>query len=294
MTTVVSETQFAQDAVKQLSQDDFELETDAPIKVRYDNCMLILFYDNNVESSNLLQVWYNAAAQIVGPSFGAINLTLNKQLSQAFTRLNMYNTPLHWAGLKTVPFVLVYQNRWPIGFYNGARTVQDIIDYSLTLACKAEYHEPMNMYGGILATNNLTMKGLEQYGSAQNPIRTTSLQYQGGQNIRPYDPNDQVILEATKETTTITATQKEMPRPTEPKSPDIIETTGVRVVVPTPQVDSAITGSPNPNEPERLAVPTRLYSSTSRTFRTQISTPPSAPPSAFSQRAPPPLPRRPR
>ncbi len=181
----LSESLFAQDSIKELTQDDFELETDEGIKLRYNKCMLVLFHGNDTESLDLHQVWYSAAQQVVGPSFGSINLSSNKMLSQAFVGLNTYNSPLRWAALKTVPFIMVYQNKWPIAFYNGERSVQAIINYSLTLACKAEYNEPVNLYGGMTANNNLKIANLMKYGTEQNPIKTSSIQYTSD-NIRGY------------------------------------------------------------------------------------------------------------
>lgn len=185
---------FSQNSVKELSQDDFELDSDAQIKVRYNSCMIVLFYNNNTESKNLLQIWNAAGKQVVGPIFGKVDLDNNKSLARAFTNLNMKNTSLHWAALKTIPFILAYQNGWPIGFYNGERTVQDIIDYSLVLACKAEYHEPVNLYGGMVASENLMMQGLTQYGTKENPFKKTSLDFTGKEDIRGYDKSDKPVL----------------------------------------------------------------------------------------------------
>ena len=192
-----SEGLFAQNAVKRLTQDDFELESDAPIKLRYKSCMLVLFYGDNIESKNLLQIWNTAGQQVVGPIFASLNLMENKSLAQAFTNLNMQNSALHWAALKTMPFILTYQNRWPIGFYNGERSVQALIDYSLVLACKAEYHEPINLFGGMVASDNLLMQGITQYGSETDPFKKTSLEFTGKENIRNYDPSDKPVLAGT-------------------------------------------------------------------------------------------------
>lgn len=195
----VSEGLFAQNAVKQLTQDDFELESDAAIKLRYKSCILVLFYNNNIESKNLLQIWNTAGQQVVGPIFASINLMENKTLAQAFTNLNMQNSALHWAALKTMPFMLTYQNRWPIGFYNGEKSVQALIDYSLVLACKAEYHEPINLFGGMVASDNLLMQSPTQYGSETNPFKKVSLEFTGKENIREYDPADKPVLVGTVE-----------------------------------------------------------------------------------------------
>lgn len=192
---LVQRTLFAQDSVKQIHQSDFvDLESDTKINIIYRECMLVLFYAGNIESQNLATIWSVAAKNTVGPIFAACNLMVEKKVAEAFSSLNMQNGALHWAALKTIPFILVYQNGWPIAFYNGERSVQSIIDYSLTLACKAEYHEPFNLFGGMTVINdkNLLMKGDTQYGIQANPFRKDSLGYRANEDIRGYDKDDQV------------------------------------------------------------------------------------------------------
>ena len=246
-----SETLFAQDAVKQLTQDDFELDSDAPIKLRYNSCIIILFYNNNIESNNLVQLWNTAATQVAGPTFASINLMNNRALAKAFTNLNMKNSALHWAGLRTMPFILVYQNRWPIGFYNGERTVQDFIDYSLTLACRAEYHEPINLYGGQLASDNFMMQGLTQYGSVQNPFKKTSIDFTGKEDLRGYDPNDKPVL---------AGTAREAEEQREVQQRELVAGTEIAVEPETPTAKtppiegSDVEGAPGPPTSEPLTV----------------------------------------
>lgn len=156
--------------------------------------MLVLFYGDNIESTNLATIWSVAAKNTVGPIFAACNLMIERKVAEAFTALNMINGSLHWAALKTIPYILVYQNGWPIAFYNGERSVQSIIDYSLTLACKAEYHEPENLFGGMIVAegDDLLMKGDTQYGISSNPFRKDSLGFTANENLRGYDRNDMV------------------------------------------------------------------------------------------------------
>jgi len=254
---------FAQNSVKQLTQDDFEMESDAPIRLRYKSCMIILFHNDNIESKNLAEIWNKAAQQVVGPVFASIDLNRNKSLAQAFTNLNMENSSLHWAALKTMPFILVYQNRWPIGFYNGERTVQDLIDYSLVLACKAEYHEPVNLYGGMVSSDNLMMKGVTQYGAEQNPFKKTSLDFTGKENIRKYDPKDQPVLAGTarEKVETYEVEKQELaegvkiPKLTEVEVPEA----GIRVTAPTLRPAPTIpTGTASfPAGSGRIFIPTR-------------------------------------
>jgi hypothetical protein len=260
---------FAQNSVKQLTQDDFELESDAPIKLRYKSCMIVLFYNNNIESQNLLQIWNTAGKQVVGPIFASIDLNKNKLLAQAFTNLNMENSSLHWAALKTMPFIIVYQNRWPVGFYNGERTVQDLIDYSLVLACKAEYHEPENLFGGMVSSDNLMMRGVTRYGIDLNPFKKTSLNFTGKENIRGYDPKDKPVLAGTaveKEESAEVVKEElakgveiNVPKTTPTESEIPVDVSGVKIMKPSRRPPPPIpTGEqPSLSTASRIAVPTR-------------------------------------
>ena len=242
---IIQQTLFAQESVKMLRESDFELDSDTRINIIYKECMLALFYTDNAESKNLVQIWSSAAKQTVGPIFAACNVMIDRKVAEAFTSLNMANGSLHWAGLKTFPFILVYQNGWPIAFYNGERAVQPIIDYSLTLACKADYHEPFNLFGGMQAQDNLMMKGIVQYGISQNPFKKESLQYTAKEDIRGYDPDDKVRMagspeELAESAHTVAVEEKEpgvaiksteRPLTSEPTSDEL--TPGVRISTPT-------------------------------------------------------------
>lgn len=194
---IVQRTLFAQDSVKQLHQSDFvDLTSDTKINIIYRECMLVLFYANNIESMNLVSIWSAAAKMTVGPVFAACNLMVEREVAEAFMSLNMTNGSLHWAALKTIPFVLVYQNGWPVAFYNGERSVQAIVDYSLTLACKADYHEPYNIFGGMTIADdrNIMMKGVTQYGIKSNPFKKDSLNFGAKEDLRGYDRTDKPVL----------------------------------------------------------------------------------------------------
>ena len=191
---LVQRTLFAQDSVKQIHQSDFvDLESDTKINIIYRECMLVLFYASNIESKNLTSIWSVAAKNTVGPVFAACNLMVEKKVAEGFASLNMQNGALHWAALKTVPYIIVYQNGWPIAFYNGERSVQALVDFSLTLACRADYHEPINLYAGLTVddNNNIGISGVTQYGVSTDPFRKDSLKYLGNENIRGYNPQGQ-------------------------------------------------------------------------------------------------------
>lgn len=176
-------TTFAQASVKLLRESDFTLGAKELVTVNSNDCMLILFYAENRESKNLALVWAEAAAQVAGPVFAAVNLLMEKKVAEAFTRLSSdINHPLHWAGMQGLPFILVYRQGWPVSFYNGERTVETLIDYALTLACQANYHEPQQLAGGMQAENRFEMTMTRPFAP-----RTSSTQFVATNPIRGYD-----------------------------------------------------------------------------------------------------------
>lgn len=143
-------TVFATEAVKRLTEASFTLETRERIGLRYENCIIALFYGENAESRSLAEIWAQAAAQIPGPIFAACNLLQERGVAKAFTEIRgLSNHPLQWAGLRQIPFILVYRDGWPQAFYNGDRTVSSIVDYALVQACEPEYHERFQVPAGM-------------------------------------------------------------------------------------------------------------------------------------------------
>ncbi len=252
MEGIVQRTLFSQESVKMLHEIDFNIESDTRINIKHTECMLVLFYADNIESKKLAEIWLDAAKQAVGPIFAACNLAVDRKVAQAFNSLNMANGALHWAALKTVPFVLIYQNGWPIAFYNGERAVQPIIDYSLTLACKVDYHEPENLYGGMKIENNLKMEGIVQYGIPKNPFRKDSLQYTSDGNIRGYPVSEEELQDTSDNNDDNNDNNNDKEIPAEGTNPPEL-VGGVRL---TPQGTPIIGAETGESEEEEPPVPT--------------------------------------
>jgi hypothetical protein len=177
---LVQQTLFAQESVKQLKEQDFALDSREQIRLTYNDCILILFYVENTESRDLAKIWSTAASQVAGPIFAACNLMSEKRVAAAFNNISGdSNHPLNWAGLRQLPFILVYRQGWPQAFYNGERVVGSIIDYSLTLACVPKYTEKVQKFGSMEAENNLFMTGRNHFEE-----RTDSTQFT---DINPVD-----------------------------------------------------------------------------------------------------------
>jgi hypothetical protein len=193
---VMHSTVFAVESVKRLRESDFALGSKEKVCLQYDDCILVLFYGENRESHHFVQIWAQAAAQIAGPVFAACNLLAEKEVAKAFTDLNMDPThPLAWAKLRQMPFVLVYQRGWPKAFYNGERSVNSIIDYSLTLACQAEYSEHEQVPASMQAENRYLMTGWKPY----DPQRTKSTEYKAADDIRFYNPDIAPVMQGSRE-----------------------------------------------------------------------------------------------
>ena len=189
---VVSYTFFAQDRVKMLTTSDFALETKDKIALKWDNCLIVLFYGENAESKAYVQIWTIVAQQAAGPVMAACNLIAETQVARAFAELaGMGSHPLQWAAMKGYPFILVYRGGWPTAFYNGERSVQSLVDWSMTLACQANYYERDNYAGGVQVEAAFQMGPIKRYPdeAGKNPIRKYSDQYSTVKPVRGYNPN---------------------------------------------------------------------------------------------------------
>lgn len=185
---------FTPNPIRNIEDADFELDSPISVMLKIKDCLIVLFYVDNNESLGITDVWQKVGNQGLAGVFAACNLRLNPKVAKAFIDLNTTNSSLHWASLRTVPFILTYQNGFPIGFYNGERSVKAILDYSMTLACRSDYREFTNLYAGIQAEENIGIKGVEAYGDAANPFRTQSLEYQSDKPLRSYSSKDKPFI----------------------------------------------------------------------------------------------------
>lgn len=181
---LVQQTLFAQESVRQLQEKDFALDTREPIRLLFEDCILVLFYVENTESKNLAKIWATAASQVAGPNFAACNLITARRVAEAFNSLSGdTNHPLSWAALRQLPFIIVYRKGWPQAFYNGERVVGALIDYSLTLACNADYTEKVQRFASMEVQNNLFMTGRNHF-----EARNDSTQFTDVNPMNRYNP----------------------------------------------------------------------------------------------------------
>ena len=186
--TIITESVFGRAAVKRLSTDDFLLDSDTPTRSKWKDCTLILFYVNNVESQQLMQIWATAANLAAGPVFAGINISINDRVAQAFMQVRETPGPYRVFGLTGYPFILAYQGGHPVGYYNGERDVQAIADWALTLACRVDYFEPGQLAGAVSADISYEMAGFTDL-----KPRTNSTQFKAGEPMRQFDSSKGVV-----------------------------------------------------------------------------------------------------
>jgi len=169
---------------------DFNLDQKDSITLRRDGCWLVLFYVQNLESKELAEIWVTVARQVPGPHFAAIDMVNENRVAQAFMDIrSSAGHSLHWAGLRQYPFIMVYRNGFPVAFYNGARETGAIVDFALTLACQANYYEPVQLGGSMEpGQQRLTMGPTNTYfdTKVEKDLRTNSTQYQEDKLIRGF------------------------------------------------------------------------------------------------------------
>lgn len=180
---LLTTTLFGSDSVKQFTEVDFELDGGNIGKIKHKDCCIVLFYGENKESIDLAKIWYDVARQTAGYTLCACNLIKEKKVAQMLIELKSDgNNPLHWAGLRGYPVIITYRAGWPVAAYNGERSVQTLLDYVMTLACQANYREPIQVAASAISDVKLEMPGSKSYIGKE--IKTDSAQFTTDSPIR--------------------------------------------------------------------------------------------------------------
>lgn len=118
--------------LKELKDNDYNLDSYTMIDLSRnkddikisDGYYFILFTNESKIGREYLQRWLELA-KIVKEDYCKMaytNLTFEKKILNNFKSLanieHLYH-PFNWAKFIEVPFMLVYKNHWPVGFYNG-------------------------------------------------------------------------------------------------------------------------------------------------------------------------------
>lgn len=141
--------------VKVLNHSDFALNSEEGIALKNQegnplpSCLMILFYVNNTDSMVLRKMWDTLAQYTAGTFYAVINLMENGQVADKINELkSRMNHPMYKFLPVTYPCILIYQNRFPVGVYNGPVDVQAIMDFGLVYACRGNYHEDIHAFAG--------------------------------------------------------------------------------------------------------------------------------------------------
>ena len=118
--------------IVRLSASDFELDSSHPITLKNKHCGLVLFFVNNDESYNWVQVLLEFVKQNIVPMgrtrqfVGACNLALETEVAEAFlNKIRNTNTIWRQFAIEKLPTFLVYQQGKPITFYEGGDYTRD-------------------------------------------------------------------------------------------------------------------------------------------------------------------------
>lgn len=191
-------TVFISPSLVRLSGKDFTLKDPRiPIGLNDLTCNIILFYINNTESKNLGAIFAEAAETAAGINFSAINMKFETEIARSFVKVKSSPaSPVHWAGLKQYPFILVYREGLPVASYNGERSVGAITNWALTLACRFDYTEMAQQFGGAQVENNMEMSGVRTYSDVfkEGSTKTDSTQFKASEDIRGYDASKGVKM----------------------------------------------------------------------------------------------------
>lgn len=94
----------------------------------------VLFHDESAASQKYLRVWLELARIVRNDRcyLAHCNLAFEKKIYKNFLALgdrNNINHPFAWAKYREAPFMMVYRDSWPQGFYNGTIYLQELIDF---------------------------------------------------------------------------------------------------------------------------------------------------------------------
>lgn len=137
--------------VKELQPRDYYLGSRTPTMLKSRAVTMIFFYlPSDPTSQELRDIWSQLASNIAGIDYVAVNGSEQKEIMKAYVETgNDVEHPLFPFDVTGFPTIMVYRQGWPQAFYNGDRTYDALLAYSLELAAKPGYYEPVNDYEGV-------------------------------------------------------------------------------------------------------------------------------------------------
>jgi hypothetical protein len=152
---VVRFTYFSQSNVIMLTAADFSLKSKERVAIRYEDCMIVLFYGEDAESIALMKIFSLVGQEVRGPVFGAVNMLAEPSIARAFAQISQDGSSVFpWLKLQGYPFILVYRKGIPCAFYNGDLDINSIKDFAVAKACNADYYEYKQHAKGVYPSKN--------------------------------------------------------------------------------------------------------------------------------------------
>ncbi|CAH6418723.1 Hypothetical protein POVN_LOCUS443 [uncultured virus] len=95
-------------------------------------CVLVLFYTEHKDSQALVKLWTSAAAEVAGPQYTVCNLSVERKVNDALTRLRSKEEQSSQQRLfKAPPFIIAYHDGTPSKLFTGAISVAALVDFAL-------------------------------------------------------------------------------------------------------------------------------------------------------------------
>ena len=152
---VVRFTYFSQNNVIMLTAADFSLNAKEKVAIKYEDCMITLFYGEDAESIALMKIFSLVGQEVRGPVFGAVNMLAEPSIARAFAQISQDGSSVFpWLKLQGYPFIVVYRKGIPCAFYNGDLDINSLKDFAIAQACNADYYEYKQHAKGLYPTKN--------------------------------------------------------------------------------------------------------------------------------------------
>ena len=195
--------------LKEFKDSDFDLKSKTLIdfktiddegKTINEGNWLVLFCDESEVSSKYLKMWTKLAQAIKDTKcyIGFCNLSFENRVLKAFQTLDnpiYINHPYYWARFIESPFIVVYRDSWPQGFYNGGLFFTDLVNFctftvaNSTIDVSKEHYRRPELLEELRTRESQILKELMQEERAEK-------QKEDREIMKQVDPRNQVIAHA--------------------------------------------------------------------------------------------------
>lgn len=166
----VKVTLFDGSTVKNLKDQDFDLDNEsAPFTLNPNNpesekCWVITLYNEDNISWQTIDMIQSAADQLKGPNFGGVNFKSHATdgIAEAVFDIGLKPGLEARYRLVEIPSIFIFQNRVPVGVYNGNQDLQSFITFLMSRACTSGFgnlNEEINKIGKMITGPNIVVKG---------------------------------------------------------------------------------------------------------------------------------------